>query len=978
MAANNFMMIDLQSLKVSSQSTAKSISPSTKSNFNLNSKSNEFNRVFDKVSDNSTIYDDQDLQNDFPTNDPLTAAINTSSAHGKSDKTTQDAPQPKNNVKTSANDNVQDQPQQSENVDEIEESDEVPKSNTSNLSDIFASMLMDNSDQVTDFVDTDEVVEPQTNLMSILPQSQVADSKSQDMLNFLAGRTWKIGQNSQGQQADQMSYNQPQQSNQVANGENNLIGNDLKNLSSLNGYSNLQVLQQIGNNSQYQQRGFVEQNAIEESNIEIDTNLDNEIVEEVGNSAEDNENFSQLLNQNPTKTNTQPIKNNVEVKQDIKFDIKQTVQNEVEDQPIITKDNLQNQSKVQDQPLQNQPQQLNQNETKLDNQPTNNNFEVKQIVQNEVEDQPIIKTKDNSSQNQSKVQDQPLQIKPQQLNQNETKLDNQPTNNNFEVKQPVQNEIEEQPIISTKDNSQNQSKIQDQSQQLNQNETKLDNQPKNNLEVKQDIKTDIKQPVQNEIEEQPIITKDNLSQNQIQNQPLQNQPQQLNQNETLETQPKNNNLEVKQIVQNEVEEQPIILTKDNSQNQSKVQDQPLQNQPQQLNQNETLDTQPAKNNLEVKQDIQSDIKQPVQNEVVTNDKSVEVQTKPQNQIIQPDRQQVTNETTSNQEKLPLNDQNQQTTQINYQPQTQIKPQPVQVDNQIQSQPQQVQNQPQQQLNIVETPQVQATIIENQPEITKQQPLQNPLNNFISTENVDDMQVVEPSQQDQAPQQQSQNQQQNLNQNLQSQMQKTMTNNFESEEPVIQSQAPTENFASHLSAATNNLNQAINLPSDPIDQPQSVARQDFNITEQIVEHAKMIKTLDNTEMVIHLKPEHLGELTLRVSVTANGAVNASFHSDNAQVRAIIENTLVQLKNDLANQGLKVDNVQVSAHLSDSGMMNGRGQQAWEQNQRGNNSSRIGRIGRVDGSRLTAAEESEMISSGAVQENIVTADSVDYRV
>ncbi|MBR1729582.1 MAG: hypothetical protein IJ728_08675, partial [Selenomonadaceae bacterium] len=434
MAANNFMMIDLQSLKVSSQSTAKSISPSAKSNFNLNSKSNEFNRVFDKVSDNSTIYDDQDLPNDLPTNDPLTAAINTSSAHGKSDKTTQDAPQPKNNVKTSANDNVQDQTQQSENVDEIEESDEVPKSNTSNLSDIFASMLMDNSDQITDFVDTDEVVEPQTNLMSILPQSQVADSKSQDMLNFLAGRTWKIGQNSQGQQVDQASNNQPQQSNQVATGENNLIENDLKNLSSLNGYSNLQILQQIENNSQYQRRGFVEQNAVEESNIEIDTNLDNEIVEEVGNSAEDNENFSQLLNQNSTKTNAQqPVKNDLEVKQDIKIDIKQPIQNEVEEQPIIVNkdDSSQNQSKVQNQPLQNQPQQLNQNETKLDNPPTNNNFEVMQPIQNEVEEQPIIVTKDDSSQNQSKVQNQPLQNQPQQLNQNETKLDNPPTNNNF-------------------------------------------------------------------------------------------------------------------------------------------------------------------------------------------------------------------------------------------------------------------------------------------------------------------------------------------------------------------------------------------------------------------------------------------------------------------------------------------------------------------------------------------------------------------
>ena len=89
------------------------------------------------------------------------------------------------------------------------------------------------------------------------------------------------------------------------------------------------------------------------------------------------------------------------------------------------------------------------------------------------------------------------------------------------------------------------------------------------------------------------------------------------------------------------------------------------------------------------------------------------------------------------------------------------------------------------------------------------------------------------------------------------------------------------------------------------------------------------------MVINLKPEHLGQLTLRVSVSQNGAVNASFYSDNAQVRAVIENSLVQLKQELSDQGLKVDNVQVSSYLSDSGLMNGQGGQAWQQQQQQSN-------------------------------------------
>ena len=70
-------------------------------------------------------------------------------------------------------------------------------------------------------------------------------------------------------------------------------------------------------------------------------------------------------------------------------------------------------------------------------------------------------------------------------------------------------------------------------------------------------------------------------------------------------------------------------------------------------------------------------------------------------------------------------------------------------------------------------------------------------------------------------------------------------------------------------------------------PVSQLTQDFDIPEQIVEQARLIRRTENTEMVIQLKPEHLGELTLKVTVAANGSVNASFHSDNAQVRAIIE-------------------------------------------------------------------------------------------
>ena len=146
--------------------------------------------------------------------------------------------------------------------------------------------------------------------------------------------------------------------------------------------------------------------------------------------------------------------------------------------------------------------------------------------------------------------------------------------------------------------------------------------------------------------------------------------------------------------------------------------------------------------------------------------------------------------------------------------------------------------------------------------------------------------------------------------------------------------------------------------------------DFDVPRQIVEQARLIRSAEDTQMVIKLKPEHLGELTLKVSVSADGAVNASFHSDNAQVRTIIENTMVQLRQDLQAQGLKVDNVSVYAGLSDNPFANGQQQSAADYQQQGGSA----RSQKID---LAAFEEDTDAVNAAVQANEI-ADGIDYRV
>lgn len=136
-----------------------------------------------------------------------------------------------------------------------------------------------------------------------------------------------------------------------------------------------------------------------------------------------------------------------------------------------------------------------------------------------------------------------------------------------------------------------------------------------------------------------------------------------------------------------------------------------------------------------------------------------------------------------------------------------------------------------------------------------------------------------------------------------------------------------------------------------------------ITSQIVEQAQVLKNNQETQMIIKLKPEHLGELTLKVTVDS-GVVSASFHSDNAEVRSVIESSLVQLKQEMSNQGLKVDNVGVYAGLGQF-LSNGQ-REAPQQPVVKFKNKRAGE---------DAFEESEKVTDNL---KTVTETGVDYRI
>ena len=220
----------------------------------------------------------------------------------------------------------------------------------------------------------------------------------------------------------------------------------------------------------------------------------------------------------------------------------------------------------------------------------------------------------------------------------------------------------------------------------------------------------------------------------------------------------------------------------------------------------------------------------------------------------------------------------------------------------------------------------------------------------------------------APQEQEQPTQQGA-----ARMTTTMPFEIPTRTPAETMPQPTQPVAAQTATAPAPVQEAASpAPAQEAQRPQA----DYEIPRQIVEQARLLRTLTDTQMVIRLHPEHLGELTLRVAVGRDGAVQASFHSDNAQVRNVIENSLVQLRQELNNQGLKVDRVGVYTGLADGQMPQGQGQEAWQQS-----SSHRGETtyyGRGDADDYL--DEVEGLTPITAEENNGNAatDGVDYRV
>lgn len=155
---------------------------------------------------------------------------------------------------------------------------------------------------------------------------------------------------------------------------------------------------------------------------------------------------------------------------------------------------------------------------------------------------------------------------------------------------------------------------------------------------------------------------------------------------------------------------------------------------------------------------------------------------------------------------------------------------------------------------------------------------------------------------------------------------------------IDQQAAFQQVYSNMAAEKNNTDIPVEVLKKSVNQPI------FNneeIFKQVVDNAKVTLTADKSEMIMHLRPESLGKLTMKV-VTERGLMIAQFTAESQQVKQIIEANLPQLKDALESQGLNVQGFSVSVGQEDTS------KQQYERN----NAPKVKRVSNLQGNTVLA--------------------------
>jgi len=105
------------------------------------------------------------------------------------------------------------------------------------------------------------------------------------------------------------------------------------------------------------------------------------------------------------------------------------------------------------------------------------------------------------------------------------------------------------------------------------------------------------------------------------------------------------------------------------------------------------------------------------------------------------------------------------------------------------------------------------------------------------------------------------------------------------------------------------------PPGPARGPDPVRPQ--AIIDQIAGHASLSRSGGETHLRVQLQPESLGQVTLRVSLAAGGSLHGSVTVSHPVVRDALLGALPELRQSLAEQGVRVESFTVSVGADGSG-------------------------------------------------------------
>lgn len=154
------------------------------------------------------------------------------------------------------------------------------------------------------------------------------------------------------------------------------------------------------------------------------------------------------------------------------------------------------------------------------------------------------------------------------------------------------------------------------------------------------------------------------------------------------------------------------------------------------------------------------------------------------------------------------------------------------------------------------------------------------------------------------------------------------NNSSSENEFLKDEGQETSHTSVMEQVMNSMSNVKAQFAENIQDKVQLTQQMQEIFEQVVEQVKVTVTADTSEMEVQLNPEHLGKVNLTV-VAKEGHITAQFVTENEVTRQALEGQIQQLRETLVEQGLKVDEVEVS--VSDFNFQEGNQANAEEQKQ-----------------------------------------------